>query len=57
MKKGTQVEFTRRNGERAVGRYNGVTKRANGSWAEVNLAPKGRPAQVALVRPSQLAPV
>lgn len=55
MKAGTTVKFTRRNGQKAVGRVVSKAKAANGLWVAVNTAELRQPAKITYVRPSMLS--
>ena len=61
MKAGSGVSFQRRNGAKAAGRIQGLTKKANGLWVTVYTgtskrapAPAVAPADFTNVRPSEL---
>ena len=47
-----------RNGNTTTGRYAGTTQvpGANGDWAKVDIAPKGKPSEFKLARMSQVTP-
>lgn len=51
---GKRVAFTRRNGEKAVGKIVGTDDRANGRWVAVNTAAPRQNPKVTNVRVSQL---
>jgi len=57
VKIGTPVIATpSRNPIEVHGRYHGKREESSGLWIDVNIAPKGKPAQIKSFRPAQVRP-
>lgn len=61
LKQNTPVRVSSSRGEPKDGRFvrtvDKGTGRGGGVWLEVNLAPKGKPADLRTVRPANVAPI